>query len=200
MKKLFKAPDLQANAWMCFGTSGGLAVALAPAVVAPFAIIFNILLGLYYLWLDANKLVLADDATGELYLTRYHLIRTPWFRVFLHRIYRADKDRDPHNHPWPRAFALVLRGGYMERITELDGLVRVTRGRVHNAGQLSTEAFKPNRYHRIIDVAPNTWTLFFAGRRKNTEHGVSGWGFLVDTEHVPARPYLGLPDNYDFGD
>jgi hypothetical protein len=197
MKNLFKAPDLQAQAWSCFGTAAGMLLVFWTLTFSYLAVGFNVLLGLYYLWLDAKKLVIKDDEGP--YLTRYHLIRTPWFRVFLHRIHRPDKDRDPHNHPWPRAFAFVLRGGYLERITELDGLVRRTTTNSvgdydEQAKPWSTEAFRPGRYHRIVDVLPGTWTLFFAGARSRD------WGFLVDTDHVPCREYLGLPDDHDFGD
>jgi hypothetical protein len=201
VKKLFKLPDLQANTWMCFGIAVGIMLAMTNFAAPLDAALFNVALGFYYLWLDAKKLVISggpDDPAP--YLTRYHLIRTPFFRVFLHRIHRADKDRCPHNHPWPKAFAFVLRGGYQERVTTLDGDVRVSELHTHLAGSVSWRAFLPGAYHRIIDVLPGTWTLFLAGPRQNTEHGVSKWSFLDDMTDVPARPYLGLPPDHDFGD
>lgn len=132
----------------------------------------------YVLWVYLHRSEIRND--GDLYLTRYKLIRTPWFRVFLHRIYRPDLDRDLHNHPWPRAFAVILRGGYRESVHG-DHFW----GFSHKAVAVSTRAFLPGRYHRITHVKPHTWTLFCAGRRSRD------WGFLVDGRHVPHAEYLG---------
>jgi hypothetical protein len=89
---------------------------------------------------------------------------------------------------------LILRGGYEEQVV----LPRVSATHLfyytHRPGQISRIAFGPRNYHRIVHVKPNTWTLFFAGRRSRD------WGFLVDGRHVPCRTYLGLPPEHDFGD
>jgi hypothetical protein len=138
----------------------------------------------------------------DLYLTRYHLFRSKIARTFLHRIWRADKDRDVHNHPWPFAFAFILRGGYWElirkplRYQDIDGEIFGYEDvvRYHGPMSFSFEAFKSGNYHRIIAVQPNTWTLFFAGKRSRD------WGFLTPEGHVPSRTYLGLPEDHDFGD
>lgn len=37
---------------------------------------------------------------GNTYLRRWRIIQTPWFGVFLHRIYLNDNDREVHDHPW----------------------------------------------------------------------------------------------------
>lgn len=142
-----------------------------------------------------RKLIIRDEATGEPYLTRWHLVRCKWFRIFIHRIHRADKDRHLHNHPWPRAFAIVLRGGYQEMRDRYYSAIQ----HYGNCSRLNTCGPRINHlytgtYHRITWVAPNTWTLFIAGRRTRD------WGFLVDGKHVPCREYLGLPPDHDFGD
>ncbi len=175
---------LRENAFM---TLGQAAVLIGADFRAAFGYAI-LLMAVYFFHLDSKKLVIRDE-TGP-YITRWHLIRTKRFRVFLHRIHRADKDRHVHNHPWPRAFALVLWGGYQEAIWA--GGKKFLSWNL--AGATSTAAFKEGRYHRITYVLPNTWTLFFAGPRSRD------WGFLVDGQHTPCREYLNLPDNHDFGD
>lgn len=192
MKSLFKAPTLAESAWMYLGTAFGMIWVFAALSFSIPAVLFNLFMGLYFLWLDKKKLVIKDDEGP--YLTRWHLLKAYVLRTFLHHIHRPDKDRDPHNHPWPFACSFVLFGGYTERITELDGELRITKIKTHLAGSFSFEAFRPGRYHRIIDVLPGTWTLFVAGPRSRD------WGFLVDTTHVPCREYLDLPTDHDFGD
>src|ERR1700728_4812444 len=52
---------------------------------------------------------------GDPYLDRLRLVQTPWFGVYLHHIHRADRERDPHDHPWWFA-SLVLAGSYEEDV------------------------------------------------------------------------------------
>jgi hypothetical protein len=120
---------------------------------------------------------------GLTYLTRTLLLLTGRARVFLHRIWRPDAGRHPHNHPWPWACALILRGGYTEEITELRasrvyGVYSCTWTETHKAPCLSWRAFRPGHYHRITSVLPNTWTLFLAGPKTRK------WGFLEDLAFV----------------
>lgn len=91
--------------------------------------------------------------------------------AYLHHLQRADADRREHNHPWTHGTTLVLRGGYCET---RDGIRRY-RLPGDRAG------FSPTTYHRIVDVLPNTWTLFVAGPK----HG-RGWGFRGPDDDRPA--------------
>lgn len=145
------------------------------------------------------------DSGGKLYLTRWVL--WAWGpRIFLHRIWRKDHDRDPHNHPWPFGLSLILRGGYEE-----------LRVRPKYAGQSAEDLplgslpdhtsdkwlfqavswwnwLGPNTYHRITHVRPNTWTLFLAGPRTRE------WGFWTEAGHEDRRTYLELPGETDLND
>jgi hypothetical protein len=81
---------------------------------------------------------------------------------YLHRINRPDAVRSEHCHPWTYGTLLVLRGQYIE-----------TRDGEHYVRRAGDSAVLwPNDYHCIVDVSPNTWTLFHAGEK----HG-AGWGF-----------------------
>ena len=148
--------------------------------------------GCYLLYLDHTKMELKDKKTGEPYLTRWKLVRCHWFRIFVHRIYAPDQDRDLHNHPWPFAFAIILRGGYEERWVGEDSGYRRRR---YFYKPFSINLLTPDCYHRIEKVEPNTWTLFVAGPRSRR------WGFLKNgTDHVDATEYLGLPKDHDWRD
>lgn len=144
----------------------------------------------YVAWVEDEKLVIKDEEGP--YLTRWHLVDLGFCKVFLHHIHRADKDRDLHNHPWPRAFAVVLRGGYYEQRGDQPPAAAFYYGPATDGPRINT--LRPDTYHRITYVRPNTWTLFFAGRRSRD------WGFLVDGKHVDYREYLGLPEDTNLGD
>lgn len=111
---------------------------------------------------------------GSPYLGRAILPRILGRRVLLHRIFRADADREPHNHPWRRATFLILRGGYVDERWE-DGGRRIVRRalRPGDVNQIDAADF-----HRVTDVLPGTWTIGLVGER------CQAWGFLVEGEGV----------------
>lgn len=132
--------------------------------------------------------------TGASYLTRWNLVSTPWFRVYVHRIDGPDPDRAPHNHPTDWC-CFVLWGGY----THVRVVVPATPMRTYTGTlwgyPLPTERIRwwnymtTDIYHRITDVKPYTWTLCFSGPRKDT-----AWGFLVREgvagfRHVDHKEY-----------
>lgn len=110
------------------------------------------------------------------YLERYYLGRLLGWTVYLHRFLGPDDARGPHDHPWRRAFSVVLCGGYVEvRVVHLDPI----NGFCVQAGQLtagSVNLIGERTFHRIVHVEPGTWTLF-AHRRV-----VKGWGFAEPLE------------------
>lgn len=204
-------PTLREQALISLAVANVYAIIQIWIVAVPAA-----LFGFWCLNLDNKKLVISDKAAGEPYLTRWHLFKCKWFRVFLHQIHRPDKDRHLHNHPWPWASGIILTGGYDEvRTSGLNGSPEYFRYRslwwnLRNVletfwlkgpkefwtwrGYPRASHLYENTYHRILTVEPNTFTLFLAGPRSKD------WGFNVDGEHVPSRTYLGLPPDHNFGD
>ncbi len=45
--------------------------------------------------------------------TRFTLLKTPWFRMYLHRLYAPKWHPLGHDHPWSFV-TCILRGGYLE--------------------------------------------------------------------------------------
>ena len=152
-----------------------------------FVLLTALLLFWYVLYVRDNALEIRGQADGELYLKRWHLFRCKRFRVFLHRIYKPDADRHLHNHPWPNAVGIVLRGGYAETRSSCNPLLAYYYGSWGDCNDGRVNVLYPWTYHRITRVLPNTWTLFIAGRRSRE------WGFLTPDGHVDWRTYLGLP-------
>lgn len=52
------------------------------------------------------------DGDGT-YLTRWRVIQTPWFGLYVHRFTGPDPRPTLHDHPWSFR-SLVLKGGYIE--------------------------------------------------------------------------------------
>lgn len=110
------------------------------------------------------------------YLERYYLFTVLGWRFYLHRFVGSDPDRGLHDHPWSRAFSIILAGQYWEE-------TRSGRRLVRWFNSLTGDTF-----HRV--VLPHVglhefpcWTLFF-----HRAEYVKEWGFLrLQTPHHEAR-------------
>jgi len=92
----------------------------------------------------------------------------PWlpFSVYLHAFLKPDAGRDLHNHPWEKAWSLILSGGYDEERLDDDEIVerRMRPGRVNR--------IRRETFHRVVRLYANpTWTLFVTGKYAGR------WGF-----------------------
>ena len=138
-------------------------------------------------WAFLEKFVISRVPGGP-YLTRWRLVATPWFSVFLHRIDGPDPDQDVHDHPW-NFVSFVIRGGYVEQyVLPLLGSGAAPRTKVWR--RWSVHRMPLGAYHKIERLlGVPTWTLILTGRRRRE------WGFLTHAQgHVPWRKYLGLED------
>lgn len=123
--------------------------------------------------------------TDSGYLTRLHLVLTPWFAICLHWIHKPDAE--PHLHDHPVSFlSLVLRGGYYE-FRDVHGRDRSGWRRWFNVVRASELDV-----HRIALVKRKTLTLCFmsAVRRRWGFHTPSGWIYWRDynRERYPKQP------------
>jgi hypothetical protein len=100
-------------------------------------------------------------------------VETPWIRLYLHEIHRADEDKHPHNHPW-NYIGLVLQGGYLESTPE--GTTAISRWRFYRKDR--------GKFHRILRLQQTpTVSLFLA-------YGESlPWGYLTEEGFVPKDEY-----------
>lgn len=130
------------------------------------------------------------------YLERYYVGQLFGVTFYLHRFVSPDSERHLHNHPWDWGRSLVLSGSYVEeRAVDLcphasaSGCI-TQRRRIRWWNKVNG-----NDFHQIHDADPNTWTLFFHGKRTRIKCGMAsiakGWGFLetVDRETTIFRPF-----------
>lgn len=122
----------------------------------------------------------------QVYLRRLRIVQTPWFALYLHFIYQADMDRDPHDHPFT-FWSFIVRGGYRERIWRTSpGQYKVgwvtgpktwRRFSLHKMSQVEA--------HMIEDLMPDTITLVFCGPKTKSGR----WGFYTDQGFVRWQDY-----------
>jgi hypothetical protein len=122
------------------------------------------------------------------YLERYYLATLFGWQFYLHRFVASDPDRGLHDHPWPRAFSIILAGWYWEetrgkprRIAWFNSLTgdtfhRVVLPRAFLAAEVAAAFDKYGRTAAIPTpeaLPADCWTLFFHRNTRSKE-----WGFL----------------------
>lgn len=125
--------------------------------------------------------IIAEE--GSVYLERYYLFTLLGWRFYLHRFVGSDPDRGLHDHPWARAFSVILAGWYFEE----------TRSGTRKVRWLN--ALTGDTFHRVVlpkypvgiemgkgwvhEESP-CWTLFF-----HRAQYVKEWGFLRGQVFLP---------------
>lgn len=115
-------------------------------------------------------------------MTRWRLLQTPWFGLYVHFIYREDLDPYPHDHPW-NFWRMVLKGGYIE---EYSSDPTIDRPLLRTQRCLRLGRFPVKHAHRITFVMPGTVSLVLVGRR------CRDWGFWRHGLWSDYRDVLGL--------
>jgi len=121
------------------------------------------------------------------YITRLHIIKSPWWAIMLHWI--NGPDPEPHMHDHPVTFlSVILRGGYVEKMPIVRHQFTVM-GWVERPGVAHYERRWFNyiragkHIHTIVYVKPNTLTLCFVGPK------VREWGFHTEDGWVFWKEY-----------
>jgi hypothetical protein len=135
-------------------------------------------------WIDIPD---RNDPT-QTYLRRLRIIRTPLFALYLHFIFLADNDRDPHDHPWDFV-SFVIRGSYTERLYDRFNSIGRFRYKPMFLGEWTHGRFSFHRMtkefaHRITSIEPGLVTLVLIGRETKE------WGFWTeDGAFIPWFEY-----------
>lgn len=100
---------------------------------------------------------------GETFI-RYTLLKTPWFRVYLHYLVAETAHPECHNHPWWFR-TWLLRGGYFEK-SEATGTSWYWR-------PPGTVLRRPASWAHNVITQPGipSWSLVLTGPKRHT------WGF-----------------------
>lgn len=130
-----------------------------------------------------KKLLLVKEIIsreGIVHFRRFRLLETPIFRIYLHQILQADKDKHLHDHPWSFV-ALILKGHYEEKL--------LINGSSHKLNQCKFGKIifrKSTQFHCINNVFEPTWTLVFAHGKKRE------WGYQTELGWIDHKTYRSL--------
>lgn len=118
-------------------------------------------------WAFMQRFEVPNYDTDGNYLTRWRIVQTPLFGVYLHRFEGPDPRPTLHDHPW-NFLSLVLRGGYTEFTPDVKDFIYAESREVRRFNRKRATDF---HWIATLKRVP-TWTLMFAGRRKRV------WGYL----------------------
>ena len=119
---------------------------------------------------------------GILHFKRWEILKTKWFNIYIHGIYKADEDLHLHNHPWDYK-SFVLYGTFVEkeRTTDLDKDVKYRYNHLHFGSFIKRKA---NTFHKILRLESEAvYTLFITNKSYNK------WGYDVDNKFVDFETY-----------
>lgn len=122
-------------------------------------------------WLSGRLPCRLINDGGRPYLERYYLFTVIGWRFYLHQFVGSDPDRGLHDHPWTRAFSIILAGWYFE---ETRSGTRKVRWLNSLTGDSFHRVLLPQSYSIKGGFADRPcWTLFFhrVGHSKT-------WGFM----------------------
>lgn len=109
---------------------------------------------------------------GEIF-TRFELLRTPWFKLYLHRLYAPNFLPTSHNHPWDFR-TLLLWDGYWEQME---------CGKVfwRRVGSL---LYRPAETKHNIKTNGWSWSLVFSTHKRRD------WSFGHCRGQEPEKPLV----------
>ena len=126
------------------------------------------------------------DRPTHVYLRRLIVFKTPLVGLYVHWIYTADNDRDPHNHPMP-FLSFVFKGGYDETRFEIGNVggrpIRSMTKRVRSRFEIGKMPRSVFHFITRLHESP-TITVLLTGRRSP-----DGWGFLTQGGYVDQEEY-----------
>jgi hypothetical protein len=130
--------------------------------------------GNYSLGLERTTILVG----GEKYLGRW-ILYVAGFTLRLHRFFRGDDARAPHNHPWP-FWTIPLCAGYEEMVDVADG--GDWRWRWVPGWRIN---YRPSGHrHFVLDPREPFYTIVVTGRKERS------WGFWPDSKtFIPWRQW-----------
>lgn len=130
--------------------------------------------------------------TDSEYITRLHVLKTPWFALCVHWLNKPDPEPYLHDHP-VTFLSVILRGGYTEKRMRVRTVwtpardMQACRTRiVKNTWWNYIRASKHDR-HTIIEVKPRTVTLCFMGPKTREWGFHQPWGWIHWKEYYAKQ-------------
>lgn len=117
------------------------------------------------------------DVDSE-FITRLHVVKTPWFAVCVHWIRKPDPEPYLHDHP-VTFLSLILRGWY----NEVRG-IGATPEYIQTRRHWNYIRAAPDDTHTIVACDPRTVTLCFIGPKRRE------WGYATSDGWVYWRDYF----------
>lgn len=152
--------------------------------------IYNLLVKIIFKLFLVKEIV---SRTGVLHFRRFRVISTPWFKIYLHKIYASDREAHMHDHPYD-FMSLVLKGSYKEyyAIGPKWGEVKEKIYRF-----LQVNSHNHEDIHKVEIIDGPVWTLFFVGKK------TYDWGYQTELGFMSHERYRswkrnGYPKNYFF--
>lgn len=124
-----------------------------------------------------RRVIWSCDASRGPLLTRYFLIQTRWFALYLHHLHASDEDRALHDHPWSFVTFLLSSGYWEWTPSETFGCESP-----HWRRRFSV-LYRPAEWQHRLSLKQPTWSLILRFKRRRD------WGFITSNGWLDWRAY-----------
>ncbi len=131
------------------------------------------------------RIIMSCSAARGPLLTRYHLVKSRLFGIYLHHLHTSDEDRALHDHPWSFV-TILLSGGYFEWTPGPQASRHVAHAIVcltrtwHPCFNI---LYRPAEFAHRLELVRPVWTLVFRWRVRRE------WGFFAPGGWLHWRKY-----------
>lgn len=115
------------------------------------------------------------------YLYRWHVLKTRWFKMYLHHFVGDDWSLDLHDHP-KRFISIGLKGSYIETTPYPDGFPLCMHTTTYKAPWF--RSFPAEHIHRLEVPSKSCWTLVIVLQ------ATRDWGFWHEGKFIGWRDYV----------
>jgi hypothetical protein len=120
---------------------------------------------------------------GVIHFKRWQLLKTPWFSIYIHGIYKADEDAHLHDHPWDY-YSMSIYGRFIEKNK---GAIKCNYLYVSTFKLISRKAEQFHTIHKLL--TKSVYTFFIAKNRRRD------WGYDVNGEWIDHKTYRKLKNS-----
>ena len=117
---------------------------------------------------------------GILHFKRWQLLKTPWFSIYIHGIYKSDEDKHLHDHPWDY-ISFSFYGRFIEKNK---GTYKCKYLYVPTFKIIKRKAEHLHSIHKLLTKSVYTFFIAFKRRRE--------WGYVVNGKWIDNKTYRKL--------
>ncbi len=138
-----------------------------------------------------TKIKEIKSKTEELHFQRFAIIDCKYFGLYIHKIFKEDKDLHLHSHPW-NFISLILKGSYVEKREWINPFKEIQH-ETYLKDLFTISKANTKFFHKIERIVKGpVWSLFFVYNKQTV------WYYRVNDDLVESNEYRNIKNTIGF--